>query len=853
VADGCACYLATGRILRTTWTGETHPMNLRTLRIIIVTFVSHLLLAPLAFTSQAPPPSGAASDAVQPSQEVAIRARQQEKQGDIYTLDGDVEILFGTYILRADHGTYNEATGVVVGSGRVVLDGGPHDAHLTASHVTYNVKDETGTFYEVAGTFGAVVRGNNVVLTTSNPFVIAGREVRKVGPDRYIVLHGSITSCAEQTPKWTFNAEKIDLVAGDDAKLYHSSFRLMKLPIFYFPYNQLPASGMARTSGFLLPTVGDSTTKGIILGESVYWAINRSNDITLGSEYYSARGWSQTVHIRSKPGENSSVELHYFGVMDRGIVVQQLQNGVEVPVLQNQGGEEARLLADTRRDHWQASASIDYLSSFLFRQAWSETYSQAVDAEVKSEAYLSHNVDGFSLNASAERYQNFYQNPSTNSFSDQIRIYHLPMAEANALEQPLLASPLRWALDASAGGLQRSEPSAVPGFPGFATANLVGRLDIRPRVALPLQWNGWDLRPEVAVQDTLYTQQLTPSVLNPPGTASGAELTRRAVEASIELRPPVLEKVYGREIFGHRIKHVIEPIFTYSYTNGVGNFQHILRFDQTDILTNTSEFQYDLIQRIYGRRRSTKQEPGCEGSTPPAGHPEKLPPAYIPGVSALRPRCEDAGNTTRELLSWEVKQKYYFNETFGQALVPDRRNVFTSTDDLTGIAFLNGPRNWSPVISKLRVQTSANTDVQWQLDYDPVLGRINSSATFVEYRIREYFVGVSDSFFRTLPVPASESTGNAPLDYDQVRYLVGYGHPNKRGFSGGFSMGYDQNLNFLQYAAGQSSYNWDCCGLSVEYRHINVPGVNVENEYRFAFTLANIGSVGNMRRQERLY
>jgi hypothetical protein len=32
-----------------------------------------------------------------------------------------------------------------------------------------------------------------------------------------------------------------------------------------------------------------------------------------------------------------------------------------------------------------------------------------------------------------------------------------------------------------------------------------------------------------------------------------------------------------------------------------------------------------------------------------------------------------------------------------------------------------------------------------------------------------------------------------------------------------------------------------------------VPGVNVENEYRFAFTLANIGSVGNMRRQERLY
>ena len=76
---------------------------------------------------------------------------------------------------------------------------------------------------------------------------------------------------------WTFNAEKIDLVAGEDAKLYHSSFRLLKLPIFYFPYIKAPATAMARTSGFLLPVVGESSTKGFILGESVYWAINRSS------------------------------------------------------------------------------------------------------------------------------------------------------------------------------------------------------------------------------------------------------------------------------------------------------------------------------------------------------------------------------------------------------------------------------------------------------------------------------------------------------------------------------------------------------------------------------------------------
>jgi LPS-assembly protein len=819
-------------------------MTLRILRIITLTFVSHLLMVPLAFTSQLP--SNAGNAAPLPSQEVTIKARQQEKQGDIYKLDGDVEITLQSYVMRAEHVTYNDANGDVEATGRVVFDGGPHDAHITAGHAKYNAKTETGTFYDVSGTFGAVIRGQSVVLTTSNPFVIAGQEVHKVGRNRYIVLHGSITSCSEQTPTWTFNAEKIDLVAGEDAKLYHANFRLMKLPVFYFPYTQTPANAMARTSGFLLPAIGESSTKGFIFGDSVYWAINRSNDITLGAEYFSKRGWSQTAQVRMKPSENSSLELHYFGVLDRGTPVQQLQNGQEVTINQDQGGEDVRLFGETNQDHWRAAADIDYLSTFLFRQAFSETYSQAVNSEVKSVAFISHNLAGFSLNASAGRYQNFYQDTTTNSYSNQVRILHLPVAEINGLEQRVPNSPFVWGVDGSAGGLQRSEP-------GFVTANLVGRLDIRPRIALPLSWKGWDLRPEIAVQDTLYTQRVTASNTNPLGVATGNELNRRAVETSVEFRPPVLEKVFDHEFLGRRLKHVIEPVFTYRYTSGVDLFQNVIRFDAMDILTNTNEFEYDLVQRIYGRRRSTHHEPGCE-DTPPqtTGHPEKTP-AYIPGMSAVRPRCEDESKNTRELLSWEVKQKFYFDKTFGNALVPGRRNVFASTADLSGIAFLDSARTLSPVVSKLKVQTSANTDVQWQLDYDPVRGRINSSATFVEYRLGEYFVGGSHAYFHVPADSVTETFSESPLVFNQFRYLLGYGHPNKRGFAGGFSTGYDQNRDFLQYAAAQSSYNMDCCGVSFEFRRISLPSVRTENQYRFAFTLANIGTFGNMRKQERLY
>ena len=358
-----------------------------------------------------------------------------------------------------------------------------------------------------------------------------------------------------------------------------------------------------------------------------------------------------------KPAENSSLELHYFGVVDRGAP------GTH----QDQGGEEARLIGETNRDHWRAAASIDYLSSFLFRQAFSETYSQSVNSEVKSIAYLSHNLAGWSLNGAAGRYQNFYQDPVTTSYSDQIKILHLPVVEVNGLEKPVFSSPLRWEVDASGAGLQRSEP-------GFVTANLVGRLDLRPRIALPLDWKGWDVRPSIALHDTLYTQQIAASTTNPLGVASGNELNRRDLEAAVELRPPAMEKVFDHEIFGERLKHVIEPLFAYRFTTGVDNFRNTILFDQTDILSDTNEFEYDLVQRIYGRRRSPRQVPGCETSPArPAGRGEKLPPSYIPGVSAVPERCEEESQTGRELLSWEVMQKYYYNENFGGALVTGRR------------------------------------------------------------------------------------------------------------------------------------------------------------------------------------
>jgi LPS-assembly protein len=51
----------------------------------------------------------------------------------------------------------------------------------------------------------------------------------------------------------------------------------------------------------------------------------------------------------------------------------------------------------------------------------------------------------------------------------------------------------------------------------------------------------------------------------------------------------------------------------------------------------------------------------------------------------------------------------------------------------------------------------------------------------------------------------------------------------------------------------QVSYNGGCCGLSVEYGRFNLATVRSENQFRVGLILANIGTFGNLRRQEKIF
>jgi LPS-assembly protein len=178
--------------------------------------------------------------------------------------------------------------------------------------------------------------------------------------------------------------------------------------------------------------------------------------------------------------------------------------------------------------------------------------------------------------------------------------------------------------------------------------------------------------------------------------------------------------------------------------------------------------------------------------------------------------------------------------------VPGRRNVFQALDSLTPFAFADGLRKFSPIVSDLRFSVSGRYDAQFRLDYDPVHGKIGAIGSLLKVRpYRESFLTLAHFSTRTADILQPRS--------NQVRVLAGYGEITRPGINAIMGFSYDIQRNFLQNQTAMVSFNGSCCGLAFEYRRLALGSVRTENQFRVALLIANIGTFGNLRRQEKIF
>ena len=103
---------------------------------------------------------------------------------------------------------------------------------------------------------------------------------------------------------------------------------------------------------------------------------------------------------------------------------------------------------------------------------------------------------------------------------------------------------------------------------------------------------------------------------------SGANIIRSAREFTLELLPPSLARTFdGPRWLGEKVKHVIEPRVVFRHAAGIEDFNKLIRFDETELMSNTTEAEFSLTNRLYVKR----------------------------------------GGEVNEVLSWQLSQRRYFD------------------------------------------------------------------------------------------------------------------------------------------------------------------------------------------------
>ncbi len=721
---------------------------------------------------------------------IAVEAdRLSRESANRWVAEGDVILTYQETVLRAPYVLYDPITGEAVAEQGVEITQGLQ--WLKGSRAEINLKTNTGTIHDAEG-------------YTDQELYVKAKRLIKTGPDHYTAQDGFLTACQEAVPKWSFTIRQASIRQGGNARFSHTFLKVKKVPIFYLPFMLFPTGEKTRSSGFLIPTMGNSNERGLRISQSFYLVLGRSADLMLHTDYFSKRGFGNGVTLRTRPNPVSSLSLDWYWMNDR----------------KDQGGTSFNGVGETKLPHgFRAVAEFNLVSSFLFRQVFSDNFRTATLPTDTSLVSLTNNYQSRSFNLLVSREETVFEGPN-------VIIRKTPTLNFKLIGQKLPSLPLPFYLDldTSAAGLNRTrflplQPGAPDASP-LETPGMTQRLDFSPRFyfSLPL-FQGLRVTPGVGFRETFYSNSLRPAVdpaVEDP--ISAANIHRGYFQFTMDLAGWGLSKVYSNSS-GSDWKHLIEPLVRYRYIAGIDDFDRVIRFDEQDAVANTHEIEYALFNRIFTKR------------------------------------ITDSGEINHEWLSFRIAQKYFFDSDFGGALQPGTINQFFPLNTLTGFPYAITARNYSPVTALMRFTPQPGYSFDVRGDYDPkfstfrnfsVTGFLNRPGLFLgtTYFVTKETPDLADVVEDLLLEPGT-------FKNNQLQGQVALGNL-ERGISVSTTLSYDIHAKRFLSHRSRFNYFWDCCGVSLEFQGFNV-GVRAEQQFRFSIFFKGIGTFGTINRPTDLF
>ncbi len=201
-----------------------------------------------------------------------------------YIAKGAVKVEQEDVTIDADEMVYLEETGDVNAAGNVRYD--DLQTFFTAKTADMNMEKKTGKLYDAD------------IFFKDDNYYLKGAEIeRKAENEFYSRDETDITTCDGPLAAWCFRGKEMDLVVGDQITGRDVSFRVRDIPLLYSPYLWAPIN-KDRKTGFLIPAVSYSSTRGLGISIPFFWAIAENRDATFLLDAYSRQGIGTGMEYR---------------------------------------------------------------------------------------------------------------------------------------------------------------------------------------------------------------------------------------------------------------------------------------------------------------------------------------------------------------------------------------------------------------------------------------------------------------------------------------------------------------------------------------------------------------------------
>ncbi len=662
------------------------------------------------------------------------------KDKDTVFATGNVEVHYKDITVFADKAQVNTKTKDVYAEGNVSVQT-PGEA-VSAQKIFLNLDSSQGKLDKVYG----------MVQPTIS---YEANSVEKQSDSVYSLEKARITSCTQPVPRWSFTCSKANFKKNDYIQMWNAVVSIKKVPVFYWPYLRYPLN-QERSTGFLMPQIGYSGRKGFIFSQHFYWAAKRNVDATFSLDYYSAQGLGAGTEVRYLLGQGSGGQLNlfYFNFKNQpGQVVQ--KNASLIRMNHNQ-----RLPLD-----FNLVAHIDYNTSFDFLRQFDNNFQRAVISNRNSQVYLSRAWSYFNFSARVSRFETYFS-----QLGNSIITTNLPQISFNVFRVKLF-SPLYFSFNSSFNSWQY----------GWNYDYDLGKqkksqsLTLSPSLSLPFTEIPWlTLNPTAGVSLTYYAQSYKPystRVVDEPLLTTNYNL-------NVELVGPVFTKIYRDSENNPKLKHIIEPTFTYSYQSPVTSPDRIITpygFYRND------QINYTLVNHFLIKK-------------------DEMP---------------------REMFTLGIGQTYYFSPQDSPLRVYQIEGKIPSFSDVTSylrfypgadysVDFSAGFNTYIKTFSSIRLGANLGKPrdrfflrVNWYKSINPYISK------------QTYFNRHQINFYSGLKIPGVPLEGQVELDYNiQQRKML--------------------------YSAFSFTYDYQCMEFKADFRIFyfrNQPEV----QFRISLGLGNIG------------